>query len=429
MGAQCGGAQRASCQVDCAAGNSNAGCARICGATSSAAPTRLRDVSKEEDTQSRSAFDKIVDQEPVVKATRSSNASSESNGGVAQPAGMQDSPRESHSPKNSPKGSDVGSSPSNSSSKKESREEKLKGALEVVKEAAQGSVAELKTFRKFLKDKYANPGEAFDDFLGFATQLSKRGFFERLEELNYIGNSERLFLALSYTEGDEFIDREVFKHRLVAVGRMPQPKKKEISFGNVVLHAVKQLKKKDIKEMGSTELLEDGWDPPPPIEFSACTDTSDLAWTSPNSKTSFPLGTWAHPIPEEDEAASGQPSASGQPPRRGSGNNNPSGLTQDRPSSEAGGSSSPSSKANKAKGPKTSKPPLSPEAPRKNAKKDTGAGIKSFINQPTLEHSKDAEGEADDAGVFDSLAYSTVRADEELQDPLSPSSAFSTGTA
>lgn len=166
-----------------------------------------------------------------------------------------------------------------------------------------GVVKELKTFRQFLKPRYGTPGEAYDSLLGFSTVLDEKTFMVRMEELNYMGNSERLFFALN-SAGNGTITREAFKEHLVAVARLPQPKKKSISFGAVVLHAVQSIKDVD---------LEDTWDPTPLDEDTAQMPPIEiLIDEAEESRESKPKATEKETT-DFVAITKVQPSASGQP--------------------------------------------------------------------------------------------------------------------
>lgn len=166
-----------------------------------------------------------------------------------------------------------------------------------------GVVKELKTFRQFLKPRYGTPGEAYDSLLGFSTVLDEKTFMVRMEELNYMGNSERLFFALN-SAGNGTVTREAFKEHLVAVARLPQPKKKTISFGAVVLHAVQSIKDVD---------LEDTWDPTPLDEDTAQMPPIEiLIDEAEESKESKPKATEKETT-DFVAITKVQPSASGQP--------------------------------------------------------------------------------------------------------------------
>lgn len=289
-------------------------------------------------------------------------------------------------------------------SSKEKKRESLRSAIAKVKGAALGSVAELKTFRKFLKPRFATPGEAFDEFVGFSEHLDKKTFFHRLEEMQYVGNSQRLFEAIS--NGTDIIEREVFKQRLVAIGRVQPPIKKKLSFGNVVLHPVQSMKKADLKGM-ENDGVEDGWDPPPPsvLHVDYVEEMrGPLGVTSPISLLTLSEAAGSPMSSASQEAAvSSQPAASGQPPRR---------LNEDiseppaTPSSAGSTTPSSASKARaKAKGtakmrqtPVLEAAPMPKSAARRSgnvastsggsrrssvgssSKKDNGAGVRSLLS-------------------------------------------------
>jgi hypothetical protein len=103
-----------------------------------------------------------------------------------------------------------------------------------------GMVKEMVVFREFLKPRYTMPVKAFDEFKGLAERLDKKRFLVCLEDLQYTGNSDRLFKALS--GGNDFLERNAFRECLVAVSHVQLPKKKRITFGHVVLHAVQSKK-------------------------------------------------------------------------------------------------------------------------------------------------------------------------------------------
>jgi hypothetical protein len=166
------------------------------------------------------------------------------------------------------------------------------------------AVKELKTFRQFLKPRFKTPGEAYDDLLGFSTVLDAKTFMTRMKDLEYIGNSERLFTALA-SDGSGVITREAFKEHLVAIARIPQPKKKSISFGAVILHAVQSLKAPDLEE--------DTWDPTPLDEEIAQTPPIEiLIDEAEESKDSKPKASYKDTT-QFVEITNAQPSASGQP--------------------------------------------------------------------------------------------------------------------
>jgi len=100
---------------------------------------------------------------------------------------------------------------------------------------AVGVTKELKTFRQFLKPRHSTVDEAYESLLGYALVLDEKRFMDRMEELGYMGNSQRLFYALA-TDGSGTITRKAMKEHLVAAAKIPAPKKKAISFGVVSLH-------------------------------------------------------------------------------------------------------------------------------------------------------------------------------------------------
>jgi len=114
----------------------------------------------------------------------------------------------------------------------------LKSAIRKLRNAGLGAAAELKSFRRFMKAIYSTPGEAFDDFTAFSQNIERADFKNRLEELGYPGNADRVFSSLCDEDG--CIDRDTFKKRMVAVGqgRQPGEKKRSIQWGEVEEHAI-----------------------------------------------------------------------------------------------------------------------------------------------------------------------------------------------
>lgn len=242
----------------------------------------------------------------------------------------------------------------------------LKTAISKVKSAALGTRSELKTFRKFLKPRYPTPGEAFDDLKGVSAKLSKRVFLDRMEELQYNGNSERLFNAFS-TDSD-VIHREVFKQRLVAIGRVSVPKKKDVSFGDVVLHVVKAVKTSDLQSSADSA---DAWDEPPP---SIVPVVAPLVIDIP------PESDPDSPKMQESAASAAQPAASGQPARAP---RQQEAVTLSSPPNATTRKEKKRNSSSSPKGSKTNKTSLtSTEVPsgRASPKKDLGGGVHSLIS-------------------------------------------------
>jgi len=294
----------------------------------------------------------------------------------------------------------------------------LRSAIAKVKGAASGTVGELKTFRKFLKPRFSTPGAAFDEFIGFATQLDKTQFLSCLEERQYVGNSERLFQALS--NGGNILERDAFKQRLVAIGRMQPPKKKEISFGNVVLHSVQSMKKADLLA-GDGE--DDGWDPPPPAIVPLKSEIPDRPYV-PIPKSEIPEAVDANPFfSQEAAAASGQPCASGQPPRQRielplddyevpasavfSPSPSPTNVAKAKVKAKAKAGAVRSGRPPRASTPEGSKSPTGNKSPMRRrvaSKKDNGAGVRRLLNPASAP--EDARLEGLDGGLGESLEYS-----------------------
>lgn len=91
----------------------------------------------------------------------------------------------------------------------------LKSALRKVQTAVRTTIDDLKEFRKFIKEQYATPGEAYDAFADGAPYIDSACFVCRARALRFPGNSENIFISLANNQGH--ITRKSFQQKLKSV--------------------------------------------------------------------------------------------------------------------------------------------------------------------------------------------------------------------